>query len=452
MARSTMDREVLADIQSMKDEVEKYAAQVADPTATSVNLAGRVVFDMAVMTRFVERLWLAQSLHTLSLGFCLIDDDTVQVLNQCLRENVCLKQLRLAGNHIGDIGAKSLADMLMVNSTLQLLDLSDNKITRVGAADLAEALEDHNRSIHTLSVSFNRIHAVGAQELLYALAFNPTITNLNLHGNSIGDCECIPCAEIGRGEMFGWIMSSNTYLRTLDIGGNALERGTRIHLARCMLANPSLQLRSLVGVDLRDCVRPLHYPPEMRTWKQYRLLTFFRENPTGENSEEHTEHHEKRLRERVEFKEDRRQKRLEAKERAAMAIEDEISSQLDEAIVHMKRLYVQIAAAEAAAKKNARSWAVSQPRVAASQDDGSSVGGSTATPKKRRPTNATVTSRAGTTTRARRGTNTTAVSGAGSGVGAGAASAGGRRRSSAERRRSNATRRRSNVSNAASGT
>ena len=50
-----------------------------------------------------------------------------------------------------------------------------------------------------------------------------------------------------------------------------------------MLANPSLQLRSLIGVDLRDCVRPLHYPPEMKTWKQYRLLTFFRENPTGEN-------------------------------------------------------------------------------------------------------------------------------------------------------------------------
>ena len=177
--------------------------------------------------------------------------------------------------------------------------------------------------------------------------------------------------------------------------------------------------------------------------------------------EEHREHHEKRLRERAEFKEDRRQKRLEAKERAAMAIEDEISSQLDEAIAHMKRLYAQIAAAEAAAKKNARSWAVSPPRVAASQADGSSVGGSTATPKKRRPTNATVTSRAGATTRARRGTNTTAVSGAGSGVGAGAGSSqrGGRRRSSAankggaaERRRSNATRRRSNVSNAVSGT
>ena len=60
-----VDREVLADIQSMKDEVEIYTAQVADPAATSVNLAGRVVFDMAVMTRFVESLWLAQSLHTL---------------------------------------------------------------------------------------------------------------------------------------------------------------------------------------------------------------------------------------------------------------------------------------------------------------------------------------------------------------------------------------------------
>ena len=85
--------------------------------------------------------------------------------------------------------------------------MSDNKITRVGAADLAEALEDHNRSIHTLrygsvawlycvcrltlprcSVSFNRIHAGGAQELLYALAFNPTITNLKWVVRVLGGC------------------------------------------------------------------------------------------------------------------------------------------------------------------------------------------------------------------------------------------------------------------------
>ena len=67
--------------------------------------------------------------------------------------------------------------------------------------------------------------------------------------------------------------------RSLLCTGNLLERATRTHLARCLLANPALQLRTLIGVDLRDCVRPLHYPPEMKSWKQYRLLTFFREHP-----------------------------------------------------------------------------------------------------------------------------------------------------------------------------
>ena len=130
---------------------------------------------------------------------------------------------------------------------------------------------------------------------------SPRLCVRSIHGNSIGDCGCIKCGEINRGELLGWLVSSTTTLCTLDIGGasccagavstvahgtchaygtgNDLERGTRIHLARCLLANPSLQLRSLIGIDLRDCVVPLHLSREMKEWKQFRLLTWFREHP-----------------------------------------------------------------------------------------------------------------------------------------------------------------------------
>ncbi len=50
-------------------------------------------------------------------------------------------------NHIGNIGAAAIAELLAQNPNLQTLDLSANGISDSGARLLHEALEDHPRLI-----------------------------------------------------------------------------------------------------------------------------------------------------------------------------------------------------------------------------------------------------------------------------------------------------------------
>ena len=89
-----------------------------------------------------------------------------------------LTTISLAGNQIGDEGARLIAAFLEVNVTLQRLDLCDNQITKEGAARLANALTEK---------SYNIIGNVGVGKLVYALRQDTTLQEINLGCNLIGD-------------------------------------------------------------------------------------------------------------------------------------------------------------------------------------------------------------------------------------------------------------------------
>ncbi len=62
----------------------------------------------------------------------------------------------LAGNEIGDEGARAIAKALKMNSTLSLINLQDNQIGDYGALAFAEAL-NHRFTLYSIDLSRNRI-------------------------------------------------------------------------------------------------------------------------------------------------------------------------------------------------------------------------------------------------------------------------------------------------------
>lgn len=63
-----------------------------------------------------------------------------------------MTELLLAGNNIGDAGAKALAIALRSNKTLLTLSLASNKITDVGAKEFIVTLQQ-NKTISDVALS-----------------------------------------------------------------------------------------------------------------------------------------------------------------------------------------------------------------------------------------------------------------------------------------------------------
>ena len=83
-----------------------------------------------------------------------------------------LEKLMVAGNSIGDEGAKKLS----TNTTIKFLSISHNKINTSGAKQLAR-----NKTIEILIINYNNVQFKGAKALLE----NTTLTELDLSGNNI---------------------------------------------------------------------------------------------------------------------------------------------------------------------------------------------------------------------------------------------------------------------------
>ena len=81
-----------------------------------------------------------------------------------------LEEIDLYRNHIGDEGARAIADALHSNSVLVKLVIGNQRIGNKGALAFADALErDDDPALRELNLSKNRIGAEGAAALAHAM-------------------------------------------------------------------------------------------------------------------------------------------------------------------------------------------------------------------------------------------------------------------------------------------
>jgi len=179
-----------------------------------------------------------------------------------------LTELRLSFNHIGDEGAKAIAEALKVNAealkvnavlynlelgdnaVLTTLHLNENKIGAEGAKAIAEALKV-NAVVTTLSLYYNQIGDEGAKAIAESLKVNAVLTTLDLYRNNIGPEGAKAIAEV---------LKVNAVLTFLQLGWNGIGDEGAKAIAEALKINvvlTSLDLRfnSNMGDAGRQAVR-----------------------------------------------------------------------------------------------------------------------------------------------------------------------------------------------------
>ncbi|XP_059815269.1 NACHT, LRR and PYD domains-containing protein 3-like isoform X2 [Hypanus sabinus] len=128
------------------------------------------------------------SLTGLNLGDNKLGDSGVKLVSAALRKSECKIQ-KLGLNNVGltDSGAEDLVSALSTNPSLTELNLSDNKLGDSGVKLVSAALRNRECKIQKLWLNYVGLTDSGAEDLVSALSTNPSLTELNLTENSLTD-------------------------------------------------------------------------------------------------------------------------------------------------------------------------------------------------------------------------------------------------------------------------
>ncbi|ESS68640.1 hypothetical protein TCDM_02570 [Trypanosoma cruzi Dm28c] len=112
-----------------------------------------------------RKLILNNTITTLDLSMCDMQEEAAVEFFHCLKRNRCLKHLNLDGNNVGDKGATAAAECI---HNLETLHMSCNDIHDKGAIAIASFLRNSSK-IKTLNLRANCITFYGAYKLISAL-------------------------------------------------------------------------------------------------------------------------------------------------------------------------------------------------------------------------------------------------------------------------------------------
>ncbi len=157
-------------------------------------------------------------------------------------------EIKLRDSCVGPLTTKTLAQVLSLPQSNQLrhIDLSGNNIRDIGAQSVASLLLVHTQ-MESLILACNDIGPAGGETLFRAIASNNTVRHLEL-GSSSG----INRNHIGPrcGPAIQALLQSNSCLQVLGISGNGLGAGPMTHLHDGLRHNTSLRTLDLSSNNL----------------------------------------------------------------------------------------------------------------------------------------------------------------------------------------------------------
>ncbi|XP_033991351.1 NLR family CARD domain-containing protein 3-like [Trematomus bernacchii] len=206
-------------------------------------------------------------LRDLELSRNDLKDSDVKLLSDLLETPDCrLETLKLGLCSLSEISCAALISALKFNhSHLRDLDLSQNALKDSGVKLLSDLLESPDCRLETLILQFCRLSEISWAALISALKLNPShLRDLDLNGNDLKDSggkllsdllkspdcrlealrlERCSLSEISCAALIS-ALKSNSYLRELDLSGNALK-DSDVKLLRDLLESPDCRLKTL---------------------------------------------------------------------------------------------------------------------------------------------------------------------------------------------------------------
>ena len=215
--------------------LQDNAGTVLDLSSTRLHLVH--------INELVSSFKVAQTLTTLILENCKLNDNELEIITQglCESKHIPLTRFSLRTNLIGNRGASSMYEWLHLNETIEGLDLSKNRIGSKGANTVIAAFRDNQKTrIRMLNFAHNEIWDPDDGSFFQT---NKTLKVLNLEGNFIHDEGVEAMAQ-------GIAANENTALERLFLGWNGLGDDGAIALAKMLEVNKTLKTLGLGENDI----------------------------------------------------------------------------------------------------------------------------------------------------------------------------------------------------------
>ncbi|CAG9460642.1 unnamed protein product [Pedinophyceae sp. YPF-701] len=126
-----------------------------------------------------------ERLERLQVGSCHIRPEGVRVLAAAVKAHPALQRLAVSHNHVGHAGVVALRTAVVGCGTLSNLELNDAQIGEGESLMLTGILLQG--SLKQLSLAFNHLGDVGAAAVAKALVRNTSLERLNLTKTGVGD-------------------------------------------------------------------------------------------------------------------------------------------------------------------------------------------------------------------------------------------------------------------------
>ena len=176
----------------------------------------------------------------------ITDDHLILICNTLERYAIHIEEIDLRYNHITDIGARALGNLISKSVRLLNLNLMGNQIKSEGAQYLAESLKECP-NLQTLNFNYNKIKTGGAMMVTELLFTHDKLVSLSLGNNKIDHDGIIGILSV--------LNSSNFTLQELNIDNpvyRTICQSVAIHFGKMFQNNVGLQKLSLQKHMLRD--------------------------------------------------------------------------------------------------------------------------------------------------------------------------------------------------------
>ncbi|XP_072891922.1 NACHT, LRR and PYD domains-containing protein 3-like isoform X2 [Hemitrygon akajei] len=174
-----------------------------------------------------------------------LGDSGVKLVSAALRNPECkIQKLGLENVGLTDSGAEDLISALSTNPSLTKLDLSDNKLGDSGVKLVFAALRNPECKIQKLRLYNVGLTDFGAEDLAPALSTNPSLTELNLGSNKLGDS--------GVKLVFAALRNPGCKIQKLWLRDVGLTDSDAEDLVSALSTNPSLTVLNLELNSLTD--------------------------------------------------------------------------------------------------------------------------------------------------------------------------------------------------------
>jgi len=249
----------------LTQQQHREGVSMVAPTVTELHI-GSTGVDSTGFIAIPGMILSNSSLRTLSIPNNNLNDQDMLMLSQALTQNknIPLEKLELSFNEISDQGVECVMNAVWGSPTLKVVKFDNNRLQDRGAQLCAVVLTAI--PLEVLDLSFNRISTSGIKALMKNISDCESLKSLGFSG--------IPVDQ-NASKALAYALAYNSSLTTLNLDNCSMGYSAQRHIVAGVISNRRVALRVITGFPITQIAMTLGLP-RLPDWSNVQVLGFVR--------------------------------------------------------------------------------------------------------------------------------------------------------------------------------